>query len=107
MYDVNPGDIITHKDASKSRKVLDSEFEESLVDAMKRFKVLDHSHERYQLINMITKDKTRSYQRFVTIFSAFGSNTVGGFCFRSFNSKQRNRYIKCSFAPCFEKKKIL
>jgi hypothetical protein len=35
-YDVNPDDIITHKDASKGRKVNDSEFEESLVDAMKR-----------------------------------------------------------------------
>ena len=50
MYDVNPDDIITHKDASKSRKVLYSEFEESLVDAMKRFKVLDPSY-------VITKDK--------------------------------------------------
>jgi hypothetical protein len=57
MYDVTPDDIITHKDASKSRKVLDSEFEESLVDAMKRFEVLDPSYERDQLINVITKDK--------------------------------------------------
>ena len=57
MFDVNPDDIITHKDASKSRKVLYSEFEESLVDAMKRFKVLDPSYERDQLINVITKDK--------------------------------------------------
>lgn len=80
MYNVNPDDIITHKDASKSRKVLDSEFEESLVDAMKRFKVLDPSYESDQLINMITKDKATDLIRDSLLSSAhLGQIQLEGF----------------------------
>ena len=57
MYDVNPDDILTHKDASKSRQVTDAVYEDSLVDAMKRFRVFDLLYERDQLINIVTKDK--------------------------------------------------
>jgi hypothetical protein len=41
--------------------VLDSEFEESIVDAMKRFNVLELFYERNELINMITKDKITNF----------------------------------------------
>ena len=75
---VNPDDIITHKDASKNRKVL--AFEESLVDALKMFKVLGPSYERDQLINMITKDKATDLIRDSLLSSAYLRQIqLGGF----------------------------
>lgn len=57
MYDVNPDDILIHKDASKSRQALDAQFEDSLAGVLKKLIIFYPSYERDHLINVVTKDK--------------------------------------------------